>query len=135
MISLAWPPAVLRGHAKGRSHWPRSNATASCRRAAHGATMAATLPAIPAEGDIALTVELTPPNNRGDRQNSEAACKAYLDGIADGLKVNDKRFSVTWVHKPAAKPGSVVVTIGGEGATPALAPDDTTASHQEGIAA
>lgn len=123
MITLPWPPSVLRGHAKGRSHWPRSSATAACRRQAHWATMAAALPEIPATGDISLTVELTPPHNRGDRQNDEYACKAYLDGIADGLKVNDRRFDVTWVHKPACKPGAVVVTI------------QSTPSHPEEIAA
>lgn len=111
MIRVSWPPSELRGHAKG--HWRgKANATKAVRQQAHWATLAAETPPLPAEGDIHLVVTLTPPSNRGDRTNDIIACKAILDGVADGLKVNDRRFNVTWQHTAPKAPGCVTIAIG-----------------------
>ena len=46
-----------------------------------------------AEGDLHLWIDFYPPDRRHrDDDNLTAAFKAGRDGIADALKVNDKRF-------------------------------------------
>lgn len=109
MITLPWPPASLSGHAKG--HWrTKAAATKKHRRWARDATLAAKI-AAPAEGDILLRVHFTPPDRRSDRTNYANRCKAYFDGIAEALKVNDRRFLPSYTYGEPAKPGSVIVSV------------------------
>lgn len=110
-IILPWPPAALSGNA--RLHWgQKARATRKYRADAKLCTLAAK-PTVPAEGEIALTIRFVPPHNRMDRANYPAMVKAGLDGIADGLQVNDKRFNPTFEFSAPEKPGHVLVTIGG----------------------
>ncbi len=45
------------------------------------------------DGDVHLWVDFYPPDKRArDQDNMLAAFKAGFDGLADALKVNDKRF-------------------------------------------
>lgn len=49
-----------------------------------------------------------------DRDNCVAACKAYLDGIAQRIGVNDRRFGAPVVQFAGrGNPGSFTITIGG----------------------
>jgi len=114
VIVLPFPPAGLSGHAKG--HW-RTKAALTKKHREWGrlATLEAKATA-PAEGDIALHVRFVPPHNRGDRTNYPARLKASLDGIADALGVNDRRFIPTFTFAPAEKPGRVEITITPQGA-------------------
>lgn len=108
-ITLPFPPASLSGHAKG--HWrARSNPTAKHRDWALWATLDA-MPAVPDEGDIPLHIHFVPPDRRGDRVNFWNRCKAYIDGIADGLGVNDARFLPSMSFADPEKPGRVEVTL------------------------
>jgi crossover junction endodeoxyribonuclease RusA len=66
----------------------------------------------PAEGDIRIHVRLVPPNRRGDRTNYPNRLKPYFDGIADALKVNDRRFLPSFEFADPKAPGEVIVTIG-----------------------
>ena len=109
MISLPFPPASLSGHAKG--HWRAKSAeTAKYRGWARLATLAAK-PAVPETGDIIVKVRFIPPNLRGDRTNFPNRMKAYLDGIADALGVNDARFLPQFEFYPPQKPGRVEVVV------------------------
>lgn len=109
MIVLPFPPASLSGHAKG--HWrSKSTPTAKHREWAMLATLAANI-TVPSEGDIRLHVRFTPPDRRGDRANFPVRMKAYFDGIADGLGVNDRRFVPSYEFLPPAKPGWVSVSV------------------------
>jgi Holliday junction resolvase RusA-like endonuclease len=109
MITLPWPPASLSSNARG--HWAtKSRATKKYRAEAALCTMAAK-PIVPAEGEIALTIRFVPPHNRGDVVNYPALLKAGLDGVADALKVNDKRFAPQYLYAPAEKPGRVEITV------------------------
>ena len=47
---------------------------------------------VPETGDIRISVTFYPPDRRGDRLNYPIRMKAYWDGIADALGVNDRRF-------------------------------------------
>lgn len=109
MIVLPWPPSALSSNARG--HWSkRSRATAKYRDDARLCTLAAKV-SVPAEGDIGLTIRFVPPNNRMDRANYPAMLKAGLDGVADALRVNDRRFVPSFTYADPEKPGRVEVTV------------------------
>lgn len=65
------------------------------------------------DADIAVSVEFYPADRRGDRMNYWNRMKPIFDGIADGLGVNDKRFTPAGYHvAPADKAkGYVVVKV------------------------
>lgn len=95
MITLIWPPASLSGHAKG--HWrSKSVIVAKHREWAHSATLAAKCATLPETGDIRILFRFIPPDNRGDRTNYPNRLKPAIDGIAQALGVNDKRFLPTY---------------------------------------
>lgn len=64
----------------------------------------------------ALPVEWTfcyPTNARRDRDNLLAACKAYQDGIADALGIDDTIFEPIVLRRgDVLRGGKVIVTIG-----------------------
>ncbi len=110
MIELPWPPSTLSGHAKGNWHG-KSAVTKKHREWAKNATLAANI-SVPADGDIRVGVTFYPPDRRGDRVNFPVRMKAYFDGIADALKVNDSRFLPTYhFAEPVKGAGAVVVTV------------------------
>ena len=111
-VELPFPSSKLSGHNTG--HWrSKSGETAALRQIAK--TKARASGYKPADsGDIVLRFTFTPPDNRGDRCNYYNRCKSIIDGIADGLGVNDKRFIPildTASFLPPCKPGSVVVEV------------------------
>lgn len=109
-LELPFPPASLSGHAEG--HWrSKSNPTAKHRAWAKLATQAAA-PCIPPVGDIRIHVQFVPPDRRSDRTNYPNRMKAYFDGIADALGVNDARFLPSYEFAEPAKPGHVLITLG-----------------------
>lgn len=110
LIELPWPPASLSGHNTG--HWrSKSGVVAKHREWAKHATLAAGI-AVPWDGDIGIAITFYPPDRRGDRANYPNRLKPYLDGIADGLKVNDRRFLPSYQFAEPVKGGRVVVRIG-----------------------
>lgn len=117
IIRLPFPSSLLAGHAKGNGQWAKIKATKEHREWARLATLSELVkdkPELPDTGDIAMTIRFIPPNNRGDRINYPNRMKPYFDGIADALKVNDKRFHPLFVFCDVEKPGAVEVYIGGK---------------------
>jgi crossover junction endodeoxyribonuclease RusA len=111
-IRLVWPPSALSGHAKGHWHDRDKAALVKKHRAwAHVATLEAR-PVVPASGDIALRITFVPPDRRSDRTNMPNRMKAAIDGIADALRINDRRFDPSYVFLPPCKPGWVLVEVG-----------------------
>jgi hypothetical protein len=109
-IELPFPPASLSGHNKGK--WrAKSGTVLKYRSDACKAALAAGAVA-PREGDIRISITFYPPNHRGDRVNFPIRIKSQLDGIADALKVNDKRFLPSYHFGLPEKVGRVVVVIG-----------------------
>lgn len=109
MITLPFPPSSLSGHAKG--HWRRKAAiTKKWRAWAFAAALTAKVNA-PAEGDIRIVVRFYPPDRRGDRTNFPNRMKPIFDGLADALKVNDRRFVPAYVFCEPEKPGRVEITL------------------------
>jgi len=96
MFSLGFPPATLSGHANGNNRWGKIKVTKEWRADAADAARKALSPAficsLPEHGDIHLHFSFYPPDRRGDRCNYPNRLKPIIDGIADALGVNDKRF-------------------------------------------
>jgi hypothetical protein len=111
VIELPFPPSSLSGHAKG--HWRKiAPIVAKHREWARLATLAAGVAGIPATGDIPVSFMFYPPDRRSDRTNFPNRLKAYIDGIADALGVNDRRFLPSYHFAEPVKNPRVVVTVG-----------------------
>ena len=118
-IILPWPDKALNPNA--RKHF---RAVAPIKARAREDAFIATLAAAPrmarqaiaaGGGRIELQLWFYPPDKRHrDDDNCISSCKAGLDGIADGLNVNDRRFRATYHFGDPEKPGRVEVVIGGE---------------------
>jgi hypothetical protein len=110
LVELPFPPASLSGHNNG--HWhSKSSIVAKHRKWAAMATIAADA-TVPETGDIPISLTFYPPDNRGDRCNFPNRAKPIFDGIADALKINDKRFLPSYHFGLPEKVGRVVVRIG-----------------------
>lgn len=113
-IILPWPSAHLSPNS--RKHWTvRKKETKAARQLAWGIAKEAgwTGDGLPAEGRLHLWVDFYPPTRIGiDDDNALSRFKAYRDGIADALGINDKRFvSHPYVHDEVRKGGEVRVRI------------------------
>ena len=107
-VKALWPNGRAHYHAKAR-------ATDNHRAWAHGVALAVkgrgNLPDTTG-WDILLTVYPKPTGPFPDKDNASAACKAYLDGIADALGVNDRLFSAPRVQfAERCKEGKFVFTL------------------------
>lgn len=114
-LVLPWPSAAMSPN--GRVHWStRAKAVKGARSLAWGATLEAGWNEQPLpDGDLHLWWDFYPPTRRlPDDDNMLARCKAYRDGIADALKIDDKRFrSHLYVRNEARKGGEVRVRMTG----------------------
>lgn len=110
-IILPWPPSTLSGHVNG-NRWAKAALTKKFRAWAHTATLEAGRVEIPATGGIAIRFTFYPPDNRSDRTNLPNRLKAMIDGIADALQVNDKRFLPSYAYAAPQRPARVEVVIG-----------------------
>jgi crossover junction endodeoxyribonuclease RusA len=109
LIELPFPPASLSGH--HNAHWRKLQPVKKLWRTyAEAATIAAGA-TVPATGDIRVSVTFYPPDRRGDRTNYPNRMKPYFDGIADALKVNDRRFIPTFHFAEPTKEARVVVVL------------------------
>lgn len=113
IVVLPFPPSSLAGHNTG--HWRnRDREVATYRAEAFHLTRKALRDygyKAPENGDIAVSIAFIPPNDRGDRVNYPIRIKAQLDGIAEAIGVNDKRFLPEYLFLPPRKPGRVEVCI------------------------
>lgn len=117
-VTLPWPPRVLWSNA--RPHWAqKARAVLEARELAWEVTLLAAW----AQGQSSETIDLTraeipveviyhqPTRGRRDRDNKQAACKAYFDGIADCLGIDDARFCPTAHQGSVVRGGQVVFRI------------------------
>lgn len=110
-VILPWPPKELSPNA--RNHWAK---TAKFKKSYRQICWALALEAkirvsTTGEEPILLGVTFFPPDRRHrDDDNMIASLKAGLDGLADALKVNDRRFKCTWEFSNEIK-GQVKVEV------------------------
>jgi crossover junction endodeoxyribonuclease RusA len=113
-LELPWPDGALSPNS--RKHW---RVTAPIKAAAHKAGWAVTRKWLESNRPVfsdtfPVTLIFCPPDHRArDLDNLGASMKWTLDGIADALDVNDKRFRpVTADIGEVCKPGKVIIQIG-----------------------
>lgn len=72
-----------------------------------------------ADGPIHIALTFYPPNKRRrDLDGCISSCKAYLDGLADGLGVDDSRFTLSArLSEICAHGGEVVINVSQDPAT------------------
>jgi Holliday junction resolvase RusA-like endonuclease len=109
-LTLPWPDKRLSSNA--RVHFiARSRITRAHK--AWAITLAQAHPqAFPAHGDIGLRVTFHPPSRRIDRQNMPHLVKAYIDGLALGWRINDRRFLPEYAYAEPVRGGRVVFEVG-----------------------
>ena len=113
MIQLPFPAPILWPNGRGH-HMARHKATKRHREWAMLATLAdRTRPAVGPGDRVQLVITVYPKTrHRIDDDNARAAMKAYQDGIADALKVNDTRFAPhRLTFGEPVKGGKVVIGI------------------------
>ncbi len=114
-LVLPWPSADMSPNA--RVHWARkAKIVAESRNLAWAlARRAGWAGIILPEGKLHLWIDFYPPTKRmPDDDNMLARFKAYRDGIADALLIDDKRFiSHPYVSDKPVKHGEVRVRISG----------------------
>lgn len=110
-FELPFPAKELFPNYRSRTHHPRTRATKAAREQAYWTAVAANVP----EGPAAIAVVMHPRDRRMDDDNVRAGFKAYRDGIADAMKVNDKRLAPTIEIGEPVKGGKVVVTVEAQG--------------------
>lgn len=111
-VTLPWPNKALSPNAPGQ-HWAKKR---RATKAAFGIAWALTLEALKGEkvdwSAVRLHWQFHPKTaNRVDDDNAEASCKAYRDGIAKALGIDDANFTATRSIGAPIKGGSVLVTI------------------------
>lgn len=111
-IELPWPGRILSPNGRGHYHTV-ARAKKAAKNAAFLLTKGARIGIV--AGDVPVLIKLTfhpMTKNSVDADNLVASCKAYLDGIALALGVDDSffRLAAPVVAEPV-KGGKVVVTI------------------------
>lgn len=93
-VDLPWPSRTL--HPNARPFWAtKASATKAARLAAQSMAKSAGLKYIHADS-IKVTCIFSPPDNRArDQDGMLSSCKAYFDGIADVIGVDDSK----WLHQ------------------------------------
>lgn len=114
MIELPFPHPILWPNGRTRAHGWKAGVTRDHRQWAHAATLAwRGRDHRPIDGEVRVLITVYP-KNRGpmpDRDNAQAACKAYLDGIADALGVNDRNFVPAVQFGERTQGGKIVVSL------------------------
>ena len=112
IVNLPWPDRKLSPNAKGQ-HWSRkAEAKRAARRTGFVLAREAIGPVKPAWAAAALSITFCPPDRRRrDDDNAIGAFKAYRDGIADALGIDDHKFKPTYAFGEPVKGGAVRVEI------------------------
>jgi crossover junction endodeoxyribonuclease RusA len=108
-FSLSWPDKALQSNS--RAHWAaKAKATKKARQDAWATALAHNLPCWP---EATIFIEYWPRTRRGDPQNVPHALKAYIDGIADAMGVDDRCFKVDYptMFAGTTKAGAVVFRV------------------------
>lgn len=112
LIELSWPAHELSPNARPH-HMALHRFKKAARTEAHWATRIVRPFAWGCDGPFDVHIRAYPPVQRDrDADNLVASCKAYLDGIADALGVNDSTFnapSVEWCD--ITQRGKLVIRI------------------------
>ena len=112
-------PKELSPNFRSRSHWPKTNAIAQARNEAMWETQRVIDPNDPYQcfqtSQWPLTLHVVVARgtraNQLDHDNAIASCKAYFDGIASVLAVDDRNFRVGSLIQIKSDTGSAYIRI------------------------
>jgi crossover junction endodeoxyribonuclease RusA len=109
-VILPWPDRVL--HPNSRCHWARKAKAVNRHRVLAGwNAKAASFPKLYVEA-LKVTVIFSPPDNRArDLDGMLSSIKAYLDGIADVVGVDDSKWHIEMCRGLPTKGGNVRITV------------------------
>ena len=115
IVKMPFPDASLFPNRRNGQHWGKTNAAKEIAKdGAYWATKEACAGYVPPDGFIPLSVLfVTPTRHRRDWDGMAGAFKAYQDGMAAALGIDDSRFKpvlVDWVE--GKKPGACIVAVG-----------------------
>ena len=107
-VELPFPPRAL--HPNSRVHWAaRAKATKQAREdAAWWARAAGVKPMRKAKPLVVFLTFFPPDKRRRDWDGAVSSCKAYFDGIADALGVDDSNFRPGVIRWGEPRDGGVV---------------------------
>ncbi len=110
VIDLPWPVKDL--HPNARPHWSvKARATKKARSDAYFAARASGASWMAADA-ISVAVVFSPPDKRlRDQDGMLSSVKAYLDGIADAIGVDDQKWELSIRKDEPVKNGNVRITI------------------------
>lgn len=103
IVFLPWPPKELSPNAA--LHWAKkSKKKKEYRTTCWALTLEAGLKVPEGDGKIEMEITFYPPDkHHRDADNMVAAIKSGLDGVADALKVNDRRFLPSFIFSEEVK--------------------------------
>lgn len=110
-VETGWPKRVLSPNGRAH-HYAKAKAKRIAKSEAFLATASVVLPSRPSlpPGKLKVTIYAFPAVLRTrDDDNLVASCKAYLDGIAAALNVDDSRFLAPVVEWGDKAPGGRLV--------------------------
>ena len=110
MIILAWPSPKLSPNT--RCHWSVKAKAAKAYRKEAGWLTVTSKTKVDMEGSINLKITFLPPTRRHfDLDGLLSRIKSGLDGVADGLGVDDNRFALTIERGNVCPPGWVRIEV------------------------
>jgi len=111
VVTLPWPSRNLSPNA--RCHWAvKAKSIKEARNVARILTLQAFKLRKPRWSAAELHWEFHPKTaNKPDGDNAESSVKAYRDGIADALGIDDAKFTTTYSMGQPVKGGAVFVTV------------------------
>ena len=119
ILKMPWPdPSLWPNRSMGKSWHAKHKAKVAAREAGfYAVKQAKDAPKFP-PGPIALSIVFCASTaRRFDLDGALSACKPMLDGIAQGLGIDDSRFRPILIDAGAVgKPGAVLVGVGVEAA-------------------
>lgn len=110
-IFLPWPDKSLSPNA--RVHWSSlARAKKAAKRTAYYTTLEAGIGRIDADS-LSVKYSFFPPDRRArDADNMLSSCKAYQDGIAAAIGIDDSKFEITIAPRgPVERAGMVKVEL------------------------
>jgi crossover junction endodeoxyribonuclease RusA len=109
-LSLPWPDRKLQSNASVRSLPQKTRLTKTARKLAWALSLDAKIKTKP---DATIFIEYYPKAYRGDVHNVPTSLKAYIDGIADAMGCDDRKFVVDYPTQWAGKDpkGKIVFRI------------------------
>ncbi len=112
-FTFPWPPRMLSPNVSG--HWAKKASTKKAYRTACKRIVDETqvnLSGMPPDATVSVLMRFYPPSKRHyDWDNLIASMKAGLDGLADGLGVNDNLFRPTIEVAENTSGGKVVIQV------------------------